>query len=168
MKELLFCNKCGEVRYTELEKLGNECGVCCEGKYIGTGINYTKVDTEINEEYKQMHNGDYPSILESDEMLREKYFYGKLDSEVSETAVAKRKYSESPEGVEQRNREMDQWYAKRNSQKFGTGPKCPICGSANLNKITATRKILKVGLFGRLGTGDLGKTYQCCKCGAKF
>ena len=54
MKELLFCNKCGEVRYTELEKLGNECGVCCEGKYIGTGINYTKVDTEINEEYKQL------------------------------------------------------------------------------------------------------------------
>lgn len=168
MSKLLFCNKCGYVKTTYNTKPGNDCWICHEGKYIETDVDSKIADTEINEEYKQMHNGEYPSILESDEMLREKYFYGKLDSEISKAAVEKRKYWESPEGVEQRNREMDQWYAKRNSQKFGTGPKCPICGSTNLKKITATRKILKVGLFGRLGTGDLGKTYQCCKCGAKF
>lgn len=166
MSELLFCNKCGNVGFNV--EIGSRCWECDNGTFIGTGTNHSEAYAKIIEEYKKAHDGDYPSILESDEMLREKYFYGKLDSEVSETAVAKRKYSESPEGVEQRNREMDQWYAKRNSQKFGTGPKCPICGSTNLKKITATRKILKVGLFGRLGTGDLGKTYQCGQCGAKF
>ena len=101
-------------------------------------------------------------------MLREKYFYGKLDSEVSKAAVEKREYSESPEGVEEQNRITDRWYAKQNAQKFSTGPKCPICGSTNLKKITGTRKAMKIGLFGLFGAGDLGKTYQCEQCGAKF
>lgn len=166
MGKLLFCNKCGNV--AETAEIGSTCWECHDGTFIAADIDSKIANAKVDEEYKQMHNGDYPSIQESDEMLREKYFYGKLDSEVSETAIKKRKYWESPEGVEQRNRETDQWYAKQNAQKFTTGPKCPVCGSTNLNRITATRKILKVGLFGRLGTGDLGKTYQCCKCGAKF
>ena len=35
-------------------------------------------------------------------------------------------------------------------------------------KITGTRKAMKIGLFGLFGAGDLGKTYQCGQCGAKF
>lgn len=168
MKELLFCNNCGVVSLSSVNKIGDKCLTCETGTFIGTGINYSIANAEITEEYKKTHDGDYPSISESDEMFRKKYFYGKLDKDVDCFAVDKRKYSESPEGVEEQNRITDQWYAKQNAQKFSNVPKCPICGSTNLKKITATRKILKVGLFGRLGTGDLGKTYQCCKCGAKF
>ena len=40
--------------------------------------------------------------------------------------------------------------------------------STNLKKITGTRKAMKIGLFGLFGAGDLGKTYQCGQCGAKF
>lgn len=139
-----------------------------KGNLIGTTINFSKAYAEVIEEYKKNHNGDYPSIEESDEMLREKYFYGKLDSDVTKAATAERKYWESPEGVEQRNKITDRWYAKQNAQKFSTGPKCPICGSTNLKKITGTRKAMKIGLFGLFGAGDLGKTYQCGQCGAKF
>ena len=106
--------------------------------------------------------------MESSEIFRQKYFYGKLDNEVDYSAVKKRKYSESPEGIEEQNRITDRWYAKQNAQKFSTGPKCPICGSTNLKKITGTRKAMKIGLFGLFGAGDLGKTYQCGQCGAKF
>lgn len=168
MRELLFCDKCGNVSGAGDTKIGDICWSCNVGKFIGTGLNYPDVYNKVSEEYKKTHNGDYPSALESNEMLRKKYFYGKLDGSSSSAAVDKREYSESPEGVEEQNREMDRWYAKQNAQKFATGPKCPICGSTYLRKVTATRKILKVGFFGRLGTGDLGKTYQCCKCGAKF
>lgn len=166
MSELLFCNKCGAVSCSNT--IGDLCSSCLKGNLIGTTINFSKAYAEVIEEYKKTHNGDYPSIEESNEMLREKYFYGKLDSEVSKAAVEKREYSESPEGVEEQNRITDRWYAKQNAQKFSTGPKCPICGSTNLKKITGTRKAMKIGLFGLFGAGDLGKTYQCGQCGAKF
>jgi hypothetical protein len=166
MSELLFCNKCGAVSCSNT--IGDLCSSCLKGNLIGTTINFSKAYAEVIEEYKKNHNGDYPSIEESDEMLREKYFYNKLDNEVDYSAVKKRKYSESPEGVEEQNRITDRWYAKQNAQKFSTGPKCPICGSTNLKKITGTRKAMKIGLFGLFGAGDLGKTYQCGQCGAKF
>lgn len=166
MSELLFCNKCGAVSCSNT--IGDLCSSCLKGNLIGTTINFSKAYAEVTEEYKKTHNGDYPSIEESDEMLREKYFYNKLDNEVDYSAVKKRKYWESPEGVEEQNRITDRWYAKQNAQKFSTGPKCPICGSTNLKKITGTRKAMKIGLFGLFGAGDLGKTYQCGQCGAKF
>lgn len=166
MSELLFCNKCGAVSCSNT--IGDLCSSCLKGNLIGTTINFSKAYAEVIEEYKKNHNGDYPSIEESDEMLREKYFYNKLDNEVDYSAIKKRKYSESPEGIEEQNRITDQWYAKQNAQKFSTGPKCPICGSTNLKKITGTRKAMKIGLFGLFGAGDLGKTYQCEQCGAKF
>lgn len=47
-------------------------------------------------------------------------------------------------------------------------PKCPICGSTNLSKISALHKAGKIGLFGIFGMGDNGKTWKCNGCGSKF
>lgn len=47
-------------------------------------------------------------------------------------------------------------------------PTCPICGSTNLTKISTMGKAAKVGFFGILGVGDLGKTWKCKHCGSKF
>ena len=47
-------------------------------------------------------------------------------------------------------------------------PKCPICNSTNLSKITATKKIVKIAAFGIFGMGDNGKTWKCNNCGSKF
>lgn len=47
-------------------------------------------------------------------------------------------------------------------------PKCPICGSANLSKITAMKKAMKIASFGILGMDDNGKTWKCNNCGSKF
>ena len=55
---------------------------------------------------------------------------------------------------------------------FKTGgkniPKCPICGSVSLSKISNVGKAASVGLFGIFGAGDLGKTWKCNNCGSKF
>ena len=53
-------------------------------------------------------------------------------------------------------------------QKQQNIPKCPICQSTNLSKITNTRKAGKIALFGIFGAGDLGKTWKCNNCGSKF
>lgn len=47
-------------------------------------------------------------------------------------------------------------------------PKCPICQSTNLSKITVTKKAMKIAAFGIFGMGDNGKTYKCENCGSKF
>ena len=47
-------------------------------------------------------------------------------------------------------------------------PKCPICGSTDLSKITLTHKAGKIALFGIFGMGDNGKTWKCNNCGSKF
>lgn len=47
-------------------------------------------------------------------------------------------------------------------------PKCPICQSTNLSKISTLKKATKIGLFGIFGAGDVGKTYKCNNCGSKF
>lgn len=47
-------------------------------------------------------------------------------------------------------------------------PKCPICQSTNLKKITATQKAAKIAAFGIFGMGDNGKVWKCNNCGSKF
>ena len=119
---------------------------------------------ELSKEYEKTHDGHCPSSLESDEMLREKYFYNKLDNEVDYSAVKKRKYWESPEGVEEQNRITDRWYAKQNAQKFSTGPKCPTCGSTNIRKISTGERMVSVGMLG-LFSKKINKSFKCNSCG---
>ena len=164
MRELLFCNKCGNVSSSDNNEIGDRCWSCNVGKFIGTGIDDPKSYAEVIEEYKKTHNGDYPSVKESDEMLREKYFYGKLDSDVTNAATTERKYWESPEGVEQRNKITDRWYAKQNAQKFSTGPKCPTCGSTNIRKISTGERMVSVGMLG-LFSKKINKSFKCNSCG---
>lgn len=48
-------------------------------------------------------------------------------------------------------------------------PKCPICGSSNVNKITIGRRAVKTAVFGVIGAvDDAGKVYKCENCGSKF
>lgn len=47
-------------------------------------------------------------------------------------------------------------------------PKCPICGSTNLVKLTATNKAIKVAAFGVFAVGDMSKAWKCRNCGSKF
>lgn len=164
MRELLFCNKCGNVSSSDNNEIGDRCWSCNVGKFIGTGIDNPKSYAEVIEEYKKTHNGDYPSVKESDEMLREKYFYGKLDSDVTKAATTERKYWESPEGVEEQNRITDRWYAKQNAQKFSTGPKCPTCGSTNIRKISTGERMVSVGMLG-LFSKKINKSFKCNSCG---
>ena len=46
-------------------------------------------------------------------------------------------------------------------------PKCPTCGSTNIEKIRATKRWITVGLFG-LGSSDAGKSMRCRDCGYKW
>lgn len=57
---------------------------------------------------------------------------------------------------------------KERIEKQQNTPKCPICQSTNLSKITTSQKAGKIALFGIFGMGDNGKTWKCNNCGSKF
>ncbi len=46
-------------------------------------------------------------------------------------------------------------------------PKCPYCGSTDLNKIGTLGRAVSVGLFG-LASGKIGKQWHCKNCGSDF
>lgn len=46
-------------------------------------------------------------------------------------------------------------------------PKCPTCGSTNIQKISGTKRWFSTGLFG-LASSDIGKSMVCKKCGYKW
>ena len=47
-------------------------------------------------------------------------------------------------------------------------PKCPTCGSTNVEKISAGSKVGKAVLFGILAAGAISKTYKCKNCGHQW
>lgn len=161
MLELVFCDKCGFM--TSAFSKGQKCFKCCGGHFVGTGVDEFEAENEIIKEYFDVH-GEQPTPDKVEELIKQKYIYGKLDADLSGESIKRRQEFDTSE-----HQEKLKQIAKFTSQKSSENiPKCPICGSTNLKKITGTRKAMKIGLFGLFGAGDLGKTYQCGQCGAKF
>lgn len=48
------------------------------------------------------------------------------------------------------------------------GPKCPTCGSKEVEKISLKNKVGAAALFGVFSIGHLSKTLKCKKCGFKW
>ena len=163
MKELLFCNNCGKVSMSSVDKIRDKCLTCETGTFIGTGIDYGIADAEVTKEYKEAHNGDYPSLKVTNEMIRKKYFYGKLDGSSNSAAVGKREYSESPEGIEEQNQQTRKWMRSQQNGNVGV-PKCPTCGSTNIRKISTGERMVSVGILG-LFSKKINKSFKCNKCG---
>ena len=46
-------------------------------------------------------------------------------------------------------------------------PKCPICGSTNLKKLSFTNKAVSIGVFGLL-SNKINKTWECKNCKSTF
>lgn len=60
-------------------------------------------------------------------------------------------------------------HANAVAREWQNQPKCPICSSTNIQKISITKRAVKTAFFGALGAvDDAGKTYQCKNCGSKF
>lgn len=57
--------------------------------------------------------------------------------------------------------------AARQKAKEANLPKCPICGSTNLKKLSFTNKAISVGVFGLL-SNKINKTWECKNCKSTF
>ena len=82
-------------------------------------------------------------------------------------------YPESEESIERYKQYggIENYYFPQNPDATSRAkhvPKCPICGSENLTRLTTMKKAAKIALVGIYGLEDCGKTWKCNNCGSKF
>lgn len=70
------------------------------------------------------------------------------------------------------NLKMSQFKSQLEQQKSSATqnsnrPKCPTCGSTNIEKISATKKVVGGAMFG-LFSSDVRNSIHCKNCGAKW
>lgn len=60
-------------------------------------------------------------------------------------------------------RELDMW-----EKDYDNFPKCPICHSTKIHKISMANKAASALTVGIFAVGHVSKTYKCDVCGSKF
>lgn len=86
-----------------------------------------------------------------------------MDIQVDEEAVSSIDiFSKIQSNENERKEKLERAEAIENSK-----PKCPTCGSTNIQKISGTKRWVTTGLFG-LASSNVGKTMECKNCGYKW
>lgn len=149
MEELMFCNKCGNRSFSSP---GNICYKCMMGEYVGTGISYSEAVDIVTRKFYKNHHGKI-SQEQLEELLKEEYFYGKLDKKLSKKAIQKRIHFDSPEGAKEREESI-----KRMKNNVPPIAKCPRCGSTSIGTTSRGYSLFS----GFIGSGSPRNVCQVC------
>ena len=89
------------------------------------------------------------------------------DREIAQQIINNRKSlmpsTETPQEYEYRTRK-----ANKEVMESLNKPKCPICNSTNIKKISGLSKAGSVALFGVFAVGKVSKQWKCSNCGSEF
>lgn len=169
MDEVMYCEKCGHVGHIVFSKKCKNCG--------------TKMKL-LPEELKYKYHifvEDWAKTSDEEELLRkENFVMGELKDNPLFSMEDYQKQVQKKIQINQRlndyeKRKLLEQQAKnlariqKEKDKQNCIPKCPICGSSNINKITVSSRAVKTAVFGVVGAvDDAGKTWRCGNCGSKF
>lgn len=150
-----FCPKCKMIWYYSPDKPDNEKKQICGYKGCDGKITHTKITAK---EHVYIEN-----ISEDHEFLSKMN-----DLRNSDIVAFKEKIAEYTIIYNQTNKPLpeDDTYIP-NKPKTAQQPKCPTCGSTNIEKISAGKKIKGSMLFG-IFSSDVRKTMHCKNCGYKW
>ncbi len=138
-----YCPKCG---YITCSQKGEKCNFCNEP--------YVTTDYESRPDDWRGGKSIYKTILEE---------YVKPNPLFDEELYNKRV------GVEKSQQEatLNQMRMEKRQAQRANVPKCPTCGSTNVEKISTAQKAFGFALVG-LFSSNLGKTMHCKNCGYKW
>lgn len=169
MGKVMHCEKCGQVYYIVFSK---KCDFC--------GTKMKLLPEELKYKY-HIFVEDWAQTSDEEKLSRkENFVMGELKNN---PLFSMEDYQKQVQKEIQLNQRLND-YEKRKSleqqsknlariqkekDKQNCIPKCPICGSTNINKITVGSRAVKTAVFGVVGAvDDAGKTYKCDNCGSKF
>ena len=145
-----YCEKCANIKNISLKDNKDvQCDLC------GTAMN------PVPKEYLMSNGCFFKSQVIREQFIASIKEKDSYDADLGDQKAELQKIKEQreQEHISAINKKMEQEQFKMT---------CPICGSQSVQKISAIGKYAKVGLFGILGAGDLGKTWKCQVCGCKF
>ena len=154
-----ICPKCGKTYlYTLFEH--HKCNFCGYSSMIQTEYNDKTIESYIK---------NYPpsKLKALNEILREKYT---LNSEYFDEEKYKQLILQEKEDAiknDDNQQELEFQQRQKRLAEESSKPKCPTCGSTNIEKISAGKKITG-GLFFGLFSSDVRKTFRCKNCGYKW
>lgn len=139
---LCYCKKCGRIVQEQYNKQTQKCDYCNnELNYVPKQFLIGQRGVIFNDDLKEQFINEY--IKSSPEF--DQYRFDHRDQDMFEQRMA---------------------YRAAISKQSNT-PKCPTCGSTNIQKISGTKRWLSAGLFG-LASSDVGKSMVCKSCGFKW
>ena len=152
---IFYCPKCGDVTI-EFDENEHSCITCKNTQMINTG----KDSKYFRDKYfagKEMCD-ELLFKYNTAEEVRKEFFYG--NSVYNVKAIKKRE--------ELRQRVIAKNLKETGSIQTDNIPKCPTCGSADIEKISGTNKVASAAMFGVFSLGHISKTFKCKNCGMKF
>lgn len=169
MNKVMYCELCGKICYMLFSKKCKSCG--------------SKMKL-LSEELKYKYHifvEDWTQITKEEMILRKENF---VMTELKNNPIFSiEEYEKQVQNQKQINEELEEYHRKQNDEqqneinqqaqkildKQNCIPKCPVCGSTNIKKITMATRAVKTATFGVAGAvDDAGKTYKCENCGSKF
>ncbi len=173
--KITICKKCGEVGDEGVSKVRYEMdniplGTCefCGGKLVtidmSLGEAMSQFSNTIEMEYGISYTpGEVPDsrfVYYCDELIREKFYYGKLDDEIDKDLFEKRKDDDYKKIYC-----MDANDGRRSEKEridVPSGPECPKCGSTSIATVNRGYSLFS----GFIGSGSPRNV--CQKCGYKW
>ena len=155
-----ICENCGYYLYFSLEE-NDSCPVCnSKLKKLGIIDRYRVRNLNLDQIVQWAEKKFGHPISDEMNNLRENYYENE-----------RLEYKKQDEEEQRRLEEEEIAYELRilSGKGLPNVPKCPVCGSTSLKKITLTTRAVKTAAFGTIGAiDDAGKTYKCENCGSKF
>lgn len=144
---LCYCKKCGRIIFNMFDEIDKKCDCC------GTVVHPIPDEYKGNSSYKIYQNDLWEKYVKTSPDFDQYLFEHRDEILAKQSAEFNAKMEHGKAILEEKNR----------------SPKCPICGSANIKKITIGIRAVKTAAFGVYGAvDDAGKTYKCNNCGSKF
>ena len=190
MSKKIICESCGTIFPFERAKDFTVCPVC------NASFDDEENETSSTHDEKEEIDLDYPDMyfysVDSEDMYEDKELRDvwcdctscrKVNTILySNFSVIKSEYVKLKDGIEVRCkgcgklvgnpvipkrpdgwRELNMW-----EKDYNNLPKCPICHSTKIHKISMTNKAASALAFGVFAAGHVSKTYKCDICGSKF
>lgn len=181
MNRIKICTICGTVfgSANATAYINNSCASCHSP--------LQEIDVDTNEFMKTLYPKGKSYNYTVDEMRRnreyayrfqakifEKYIepLGQLDTSLVAYKLNMESYGRPTDDIEEihkqiREKAIYELHEGRRKREEENLPKCPICGSTNLKKLTALNRGMSTLVWG-LGSNKIGKTWECQNCKSTF
>jgi len=188
MDEVMYCEKCGWIGHVLFRKKCKNCGTKLKilseemkEKYNIFNDSWSEIVVQLNGFANQSVIGTINEELSLSEELISRTNNFVMNEIANNPIFSIEAYNVQIEKERKSNKEQAKFHHKQSCEQLEKNlvqiqkeqdkqnciPKCPTCGSTNVEKISIGKKAVGGAMFGVLSS-DIRNTMHCKNCGAKW